>query len=81
MVLLSMCAAVMVSKAQVCLDHALEDSGQVRVLSFLTSGELKCSKVDRGVSLDWHRGAVNWGENCSLSPTPFHSPDSWLHEQ
>lgn len=41
------------------MDHALEGSGQVRVLFFLTSGELKCSKVDRRVSLYWHRGAVN----------------------
>lgn len=56
MAVLSVCAAVMVSRAQVCLDHALEGSRQVRMLSFLTSGKLKCSKVERGVSLDWHRG-------------------------
>lgn len=66
MVLLATCAAVMVSREWVCLDCALEGSRQVRVLSFLTSGELKCSKADWGVGLDWHRRAVNWGGKLLL---------------
>lgn len=45
---LAMCAAVIASRTQALLDHAVKDSGQVTALSFLTGGELKCSKVVPG---------------------------------